>query len=105
MWIDGRGMLQRCFKPLPCIGRQLRPLQAQQQFVVDLQAAAIDVAGAGVEHVINDEYLGVQDLGLVFMDGDAATEQPAIKALCGVSRQWHIGLSPPAGCARVPRHA
>jgi len=48
-------------------GDQAFAIQAYQKFVIDVQAPRVEVGGAGIDHGIHDDQLGVQDLRLVFV--------------------------------------
>ena len=64
--------------------------QPHEQFVIDVQAARVEVGRAGIGNVTRDDQLGVEDLWLVFVNFHAGPQQPLVKTVRGELYQRHV---------------
>src|SRR6185295_18844017 len=85
-------MFQGLCKNIAGLSGQRGVSGAHEQFVIKVEAAEIEVAGAGVNHVVDDDELGVEDLRLVFVDFHAGAEQAAVEDAGGELGNGDIGF-------------
>src|SRR6267378_6051447 len=71
-------------------GRKLRIGESDEQFVINVQTARVEIRGSRVNDVVRDDQLGVQYLRLVFVNLHAAAEQALIKTVRGQLNQRYI---------------
>jgi hypothetical protein len=67
--------------------------EADEQFVIDAEAASVEVGGAEVEGLVDEDEFGMEDLGLVFGDLDMGAEEASIEAAGGGLEEWDVGFS------------
>ena len=84
-------------------------LKPQHQFVIQIQAADVEVAGADVSDAVGDDQLRVQDLRLIFIDLHARLQQTMIQTARRQLGNQHVRpsgqdqLNPPAIPRRAPQ--
>ena len=78
---DSVGVIQSPLEKRAGLFGELRVSKANDQFVIDVETARIEVSRAEVNRIINDEEFGVEDLGLVLVNLHAVPKQSQIKAL------------------------
>ena len=89
---DFVALLAPFLKDLAGSGRLHRVLKSHEQLIINVETPLVQICGTNIDDAINDDQLGVQNLGLIFKNPEACAEHPAIKTLRRKPGKRHIRL-------------
>lgn len=91
--VDAAGVLEGGFEEVQALGGETLVLDADEEFVVNHEAAFVHVGGADVGDVVEAEEFGVEDLWLVFVEFDAGAEEVLVEFVGGDLGKGDVGFA------------
>ena len=76
-------MFEGALKDFARSSRDLFIFEPDHEFIINVEAALVEVRRADINDVIDDDQLRVQDLRLILINVETTSEQTPIKTLAG----------------------
>ena len=83
-------MFERVGKQLTRLFRHLMIRHADHEFIIDAQAARIEIRGADVNDIVENQEFGMQDLRLILVNSYTRFEQSPVYATPCQLRQHDV---------------
>jgi hypothetical protein len=69
-----------------------RILNPHDQLVINVEAPGVEIGRSDINHVVGNDQLGVENLGVVLEDVDSRPKQPLVQGAAGEAGHADIGL-------------